>query len=97
VPLDGGRAAAALHPFFWGVGLLAVALLAFYYENPFFFIVLAFVAYEVYRRWTSHNTLESRAYRAIPWIQRVEVAAVYIGLVVALVVGMHAAHVTVQR
>ena len=97
VPLDGGRAVSALHPFFWGIGLFIVALLALYYRNPIFFIILAYVAYEVYRRWSSRHSPEARAYHAVPWAQRVEVFAVYMGLVVALVVGMHAAHVTVQR
>ncbi|MGN6378824.1 MAG: site-2 protease family protein [Gaiellales bacterium] len=97
VPLDGGRAAAALHPFFWGIGLFVVALLAVYYENPFFFVILAFVAFELYNRWKNRTSPEARAYHAVPWAQRLEVFAVYIALVVALVVGMHAAHVTVQR
>ena len=55
------------------------------------------MAYEVYRRWSSRNSPAALAYHAVPWAQRVEVFAVYMGLVVALVVGMHAAHVTVQR
>jgi Zn-dependent protease len=96
VPLDGGRAASALHPAFWFLGLFAVALLAFHYQNPFFFIVLAFVCFEVYRRWEQRKTLAARAYHAVTWPQRAVVFAVYIGLVVGLVAGMHAAHVTVQ-
>src|SRR5689334_24049125 len=51
VPLDGGRAVSALHPAFWGVGLVLLALLAYVYQSPFIFLVLLYVAYEVYRRW----------------------------------------------
>jgi Zn-dependent protease len=93
VPLDGGRAAAALHPGFWFAGLFVVALLAFYYQNPFFFIILAFVAFELYTRWENRKSLESRAYHALTWSQRAMVFGLYMGLVVGLVVGMHAAHV----
>jgi Zn-dependent protease len=97
VPLDGGRAAAALHPAFWGLGLVLLAGLAVLYRNPFIFVVLAFVAFEVYRRWQGRGSLQSQAYHAVTAGQRALVFAVYMGLVVALVVGMHAAHVTVQR
>jgi Zn-dependent protease len=96
VPLDGGRAVAALHPVFWFVGLFMVALLAFHYRNPFFFIVLVFVAFEVYRRWQGRNHPAARAYHDVSWGRRAIVFSVYIGLVVALVVGMHFAFVTVN-
>ncbi|HEU0193485.1 MAG TPA: site-2 protease family protein [Gaiellales bacterium] len=97
VPLDGGRAVAALHPVFWFVGLFLVALLAFHYQSPFFFIVLVFVAFEVYRRWEGRNHPAARAYHDISWAHRVIVFTVYISLVLALVVGMHYAFVTVNN
>ena len=97
VPLDGGRAAAALHPAFWGVGLVILAGLAVIWRSPFIIIVLLFVGYEVYRRWQGRGALQSQAYHAVTAGQRLTVFAVYMGLVVALVFGMHAAHVTVQR
>jgi Zn-dependent protease len=97
VPLDGGRAAAALHPAFWAVGLVILAGLAVIWRSPFIIIVLLFVGYEVYRRWQGRGALQSQAYHAVTSGQRLTVFAVYMGLVVALVAGMHAAHVTVQR
>jgi Zn-dependent protease len=96
VPLDGGRAVAALHPVFWFVGLFLVALLAFHYQSPFFFIVLLFVAFEVYRRWEGRNAPAARAYHDISWARRAIVFGVYISLVLALVVAMHFAFVTVN-
>ena len=93
VPLDGGRAAAALHPAFWFVGLFMVAMLAFVYRQPFFFIVLALVAWELYARWSHRSSPASQAYHSVTWSQRIAVGAVYLGLVAALVVGMHAAYV----
>lgn len=93
VPLDGGRAASALHPALWGAGLAVVAVLAAVYRNPFYFLVLAFVCYEAYRRWHGRGLASAQAYHAVTWGQRAAVFAVYMGLVVGLVVGMHAAHV----
>jgi Zn-dependent protease len=93
VPLDGGRAASALHPGFWIAGLVVVTLLALVYHNPFYFLVLAFVGFELYSRWTSRHSPEARAYHAIPVAQRLAVFGVYMALVVGLVVGMHVAHV----
>ena len=51
VPLDGGRAVAALHPVFWFLGLFMVALFFFAYHNVFALLVLALGGYELYRRW----------------------------------------------
>ncbi|HYX84900.1 MAG TPA: site-2 protease family protein [Gaiellales bacterium] len=94
VPLDGGRAAAALHPAFWFLGLFMVALFFFAFHNLLALIVLALGAFELYRRWNRRNEPEFRAYHAVTWGQRAAVAGVYLGLVAALVVGMHAAYVT---
>jgi Zn-dependent protease len=93
VPLDGGRAASALHPGFWVAGLGVVALLALRYHNPFYFLVLALVSYEAYRRWQARGADGWGAYHTVSWGQRAVVFAVYMGLVVGLVAGMHAAHV----
>jgi Zn-dependent protease len=97
VPLDGGRAVSALHPAFWAVGLVLLAVLAYVYQSPFIFLVLLYVAYEVYRRWQGRNALGAQLYRTITPAQRLLVFGVYMFLVVGLVVGMHQAHVTVQR
>ena len=93
VPLDGGRAVSALHPAFWFAGLFAIALLFFKYESPILLIVLLFACYELYRRWSRRNMPGYREYHSVTIPQRIGVAAVYLGLVVLLVAGMHAAYV----
>ncbi len=93
VPLDGGRAVSALHPGFWFAGLFAIALLFFKFESPILLIVLVFACYELYRRWGRRNQPGYNEYHSVTIPQRIGVAAVYLGLVVLLVAGMHAAYV----
>ena len=93
VPLDGGRAVSALHPAFWFAGLFAIALLFFKYESPILLIVLVVACYELYRRWSRRNMPGYREYHSVTIPQRIGVATVYLGLVVLLVAGMHAAYV----
>ncbi len=94
VPFDGGRAVAALHPAFWFLGLFMVALFFFAYHNFFALLVLLLGGYELYRRWSRRHEPGYRAYHSVTWPQRTAVAAVYLGLAAALVIGMHAAYVT---
>jgi Zn-dependent protease len=93
VPLDGGRAVSALHPMFWFAGLFAVALLFYKYESPILLLVLAFCCYELYNRWNRRDMPGYREYHSVTVPQRVGVGIVYLGLVVLLVIGMHAAYV----
>lgn len=93
VPLDGGRAVSALHPAFWFAGLFAMALLFFKYESPILLIVLVFCCYELYRRWSRRDMPGYREYHSVTIPQRIAIAVVYLGLVVLLVAGMHAAYV----
>jgi Zn-dependent protease len=93
VPLDGGRAVSALHPAFWFAGLFAIALLFFKYESPILLIVLVFCCYELYRRWSRRDMPGYREYHSVTIPQRIGIAIVYLGLVVLLVAGMHAAYV----
>ena len=51
VPLDGGRAMAALSPKFWYVGLFGLAVLTFSFPNPILILILLLGAYETYKRW----------------------------------------------
>jgi len=93
VPLDGGRAVAALHPSFWIAGLAGLAVLTYFFPNPILLIVLVLGAMEVWQRWRQRDDPELREYYAIkPW-QRVAVAVVYLGLAAFLAVAMDATHV----
>jgi Zn-dependent protease len=93
VPLDGGRAVAALHPALWLVGLAGLAVLTFIAPNPILIIVLIFGGLELWNRWGTRNHPEFQAYYKVePW-QRAVVAVLYVGLAVTLALAMSATHI----
>jgi Zn-dependent protease len=93
VPLDGGRAVAALHPAIWLVGLAGLVALVFVSPNPILLIIVVLGGLELWNRWRHRDTPEARAYYAVrPW-QRAVVAIVYVGLAVSLALAMGASHV----
>jgi Zn-dependent protease len=88
LPLDGGRAMAALSPWVWWVGYAALIGLTFAFPNPVMFLVLLFGGLESWRRFKARNTPEALAYHAVPTRTRVLVAAVYLGLAALLAGGV---------
>jgi Zn-dependent protease len=93
IPLDGGRAVAALHPAIWLVGLAGLLGLAFFFPNPILIIVLVFGGMELWTRWRMRKHPEFQAYYKVePW-QRAVVAVVYVGLAVSLALAMSATHI----
>jgi len=88
LPLDGGRAMAALSPWVWAVGYAGLVALTFAFPNPILILVLIFGGIESWRRFKARNTPESRAYHAIPGRTRALVAITYLGLAAALAVGV---------
>ena len=88
VPLDGGRAMAALSPAMWFVGFALLVAMLFVFPNPILLLIVLIGGYESWKRWKQRNTPESRAYHDIPTKTRVLVAVVYLGLAVALTVGV---------
>jgi Zn-dependent protease len=88
LPLDGGRAMAALSPTVWLVGLAGLVALTIAFPNPILFLILLFGGIESWRRWRARNTPAARAYHAIPARTRALVAATYLGLAAALGVGV---------
>jgi Zn-dependent protease len=88
VPLDGGRAMAALSPAIWLAGLAGLLALAIVYPSPILFVILVFGAIECWRRWKARATPESQAYYAVPTRTRALVGIVYLGLAAALSVGV---------
>jgi Zn-dependent protease len=92
LPLDGGRAMAALSPWMWfaGYGLLVAATIAF--PNPIMILVLLVGGFETYRRWQARGSAKAQEYHRVRPATRAAVAAVYIGLAAALAVGMDATH-----
>jgi Zn-dependent protease len=92
VPLDGGRAMAAVHPAIWGLGLAGLLALTFWHPNAILILVLVLGGFELWRRWQARGTPESTAYyRVKPW-QRLAVGGTYIALAALLAVAMTATH-----
>jgi Zn-dependent protease len=90
LPLDGGRAMAALSPWMWlvGYGLLIAATFAF--PNPIMILILLFGGLETWRRWQQRKSPESREFHRVRPGTRAMIAVVYLGLAAALAVGMDA-------
>jgi Zn-dependent protease len=95
VPLDGGRAMAAMSPWMWALGLFGVVVLALTYPNPVILLILLLAVMETWRRWRGLKSGDEtvRAYYQVRPAHRALVAAVYLGLIALLVVGMDATHV----
>jgi Zn-dependent protease len=94
VPLDGGRAMAAMTPWMWFAGFAGMVVLAFVFPNPIILIIAVLAAYETYRRWKALRAggPQQQAYYRVRPRDRLIVGAVYLGLVAMLVIGMSATH-----
>jgi Zn-dependent protease len=95
VPLDGGRAMAAMAPWMWFVGFGVMVLMLLVWPNPILLLIVLLGGFETYRRWKQRkDPVEGNAeyYRVKP-IHRLLVAGVYVALVVALAIGMDLTHV----
>jgi Zn-dependent protease len=94
-PLDGGRAAAALHPYVWLLGIGALAFVFFRWPNFIIGLILIFGGMDAFRRlraWREGGE-ETKAYYAVRPLQRVAVAAIYFGLAAVLVYAMAKSYV----
>jgi len=91
VPLDGGRAAAALHPAFWFLGLLMMIGLVIVAPNPLLFLIVIIGGLDLWRRWRERGAA-AEYYRLETW-QRVTVGVVYLGLAAVLALAMSATYV----
>jgi len=96
VPLDGGRAMAAMAPWMWFVGFAALIPLVFLFPNPVILIIVLFAGFETYKRWQLRRSggADQQAYYRVRPLDRALVAGVYLSLVALLVVGMHATLLT---
>lgn len=88
LPLDGGRAMAALTPWMWIVGYALLVGATVFFPNPIMFLILLFGGFETYRRWKERKDPEQQRFFEVPPRTRALVAATYVGLALALVVGM---------
>src|SRR5439155_3905327 len=80
VPLDGGRAMAAMAPSMWFLGLAAMIPLAILFPNPIILLILVFAGIETYRRWKLRRSAsaEQQAYYQVRPIDRALVAGIYL-------------------
>ena len=92
VPLDGGRAMAALSPWMWLVGFALLVAVAITFPNPIIFLILIFGAMETWRRFKTRKDPDQQAYYKVAPKTRFAIAATYVGLAVALVLAMDATH-----
>lgn len=91
VPLDGGRAAGALHPALWFVGLLLMVGLVVVRPNPILILIVVIGGLDLWKRWRARG--DAGDYYRLSVGQRVTVAVVYLGLVAALGLAMTLTHV----
>jgi Zn-dependent protease len=96
VPLDGGRAMAAMAPAFWLLGFVAILAMEYFFPSPILLIILVFGGLQTWQRWQArkNHSLEQAAYYRVSRHARLGVATVYIGLIVLLATGMDATYLT---
>jgi Zn-dependent protease len=92
LPLDGGRAMAALSSWIWAIGFLLFLGVLVIYPSPVMILVVLFGGMETWRRWKQRKSPGAQAYNRIPAKTRVAVAAVYLGLVIVLGIGVELTH-----
>jgi Zn-dependent protease len=93
VPLDGGRAVAAVHPALWALGLLALLGLTILAPNPILILVLVLGGFELWRRWQERGSPATADYYRIPVWQRFAAGGTYIALAALLALAMSATHI----
>ena len=95
VPLDGGRAMAAMAPWMWFIGFGALVTLEFITPNPILLIICLVAGYDLYHRWQRRKspTMMQTAYYRVSPRNRIIIGAAYLGLIAALAIGMHFTYV----
>jgi Zn-dependent protease len=90
VPMDGGRAMAAMAPWMWFVGFAAMLGFFVFFPNPILVLFLFLGGMESWRRWKKRRSgeEEDEAYYRVRPLHRFLVGAVYVGLIAVLVLGM---------
>jgi Zn-dependent protease len=93
VPLDGGRAMAAIHPALWIAGIAGLAALLIVAPNAILILILVLGGREAWMRWRSRQDAATASYYSVATAHRVIIAVVYVGVAAACVLGMRAGYV----
>lgn len=96
LPLDGGRAMAALTPWMWIAGFVAMIALMIVFPNPIMLLILVLGGIETWHRWKERKHPEKEAYYKVKPRDRALIAITYIGLIVALAVAMSATYIPME-
>src|SRR5919204_1172777 len=92
LPLDGGRAMAAVSPLFWAVGMALIVVATILFPSPIIILIVVFGGLETWRRWQARKSPEMKRYHQVSRGTRLAVGAVYLGLALLLAVGIHFTH-----
>jgi Zn-dependent protease len=92
--LDGARAAAAMSPWIWLVGVFGMVVLVLTFPNPIIILIAILGAFETWRRFKGVRSGDPEVlkYYKVRPRDRVIISAVYLGLIALLVLGMDATH-----
>ena len=93
-PLDGGRAAAAISPWIWLLGIFGICVLVFTHPNPILILIAAVAIWQTAVRFGQFREGGEAAqrYYALATSTRVATTAVYFALVIGLALAMHYTH-----
>jgi Zn-dependent protease len=95
LPLDGGRAMAVLGPMVWLLGIvLAVAATAIFLGPFMLLFIFILGGPELYHRFKNRHSEKSHEYHLVPLGTKLAVAAIYLSLAAALIVGVHETYVS---
>jgi Zn-dependent protease len=95
VPFDGGRAMAAMAPWMWFLGFGAMLAFFIAFPNPILILFLLLGGMETWRRWKQRRGGEegNESYYRVSPRARLLIGIVYVGLIAACAIGMHASFV----
>jgi Zn-dependent protease len=90
VPLDGGRAMAAMAPWMWFAGFAAMLGFFVLFPNPILILILLLGGMETWRRWKTRKQGEegNEAYYRVKPVHRLIVGVVYVTLIAVCAIGM---------
>jgi Zn-dependent protease len=92
--LDGARAAAALSPWVWLLGVFGMVVLVLTFPNPIIILIAVLGLWETYRRFKElrQGGEAVEKYYAIPRRDRIMIGATYLALVIVLAIAMDLTH-----